>query len=99
MGRCRKVITMQVLCKASNTASDVRCNVCGQGFLVYWTRTSVAEREAKRAEITQSLREQHHSSDMPNAHPRTGFHLPEWHGEPRFSAAALLGNAPNWAIR
>jgi len=76
---------MQVLCKASNTASDVRCNVCGQGFLVYWTRSS--------------LREHHRQSDAPHAHPRMGFHLPEWHGEPQFSAAALIGGAPNWAVQ
>lgn len=91
---------MQVLCKASNSASDVRCSVCGQGFLVYWTRTSVSERETKRAEILQALKDQHLTSDnSPNAHPSSGFHLPEWHGDARFSAAALLGGAPNWATR
>ena len=90
---------MQVLCKASNTASDVRCNICGQGFLVYWTRTSAAERNARRAEILETLREHHSSADAHMAHPEVAFNLPEWSGEPRFSAAALLGNAPQtlWA--
>jgi hypothetical protein len=90
---------MQVLCKASNTATDVRCSVCGQGFLVYWTRTSPQEQQIKRAEILQALSDHHQHSDAPSAHPSMGFHLPEWHGEPRFSAAALIGGAPNWAVR
>jgi len=80
---------MQVLCKASNTASDIRCNICGQGFLVYFTRTSIQERSQRRTEILQALRD-HHTT--PN-----GFNLPEWSGEPQLSAAALLGGAPAWA--
>ena len=88
---------MQVLCKASNTASDIRCNICGQGFLVYWTRTSRKERETRRTEILEALRSHHESASDASVHPTEGFNLPEWHGEPRFSAAALLGNAPSWA--
>jgi hypothetical protein len=89
---------MQVLCKASNTASDIQCEVCGQGFHLYWTRTSHKEREAYRARIQKALREQHADpSHAASAHPSAGFNLPEWTGEPRFSAAALLGNAPSWA--
>ena len=88
---------MQVLCKASNTASDLRCNICGQGFLVYFTRTSPQERAQRRAEILQALRDHHNGDSSHLAHPTTGFNLPEWSGNPRFSAAALLGNAPTWA--
>ena len=88
---------MQVLCKASNTASDVRCTVCGQGFLVYFTRTSPQEREQRRQEITQALRDHHMTSNHASAHPINGFNLPEWSGAPQHSAAALLGNAPAWA--
>jgi len=88
---------MQVLCKASNSASDIRCNVCGQGFLVYWTRTSTAERGVARVGILQALRGHHGSSSDASAHPTVGFNLPEWGGEAGASAAALLGNAPAWA--
>jgi hypothetical protein len=88
---------MQVLCKASNNASDIRCKVCGQGFLVYWTRTSLAERAAARAGIEQALRAHHDTDDSASAHPTAGFNLPEWDGEASSSAAALLGNAPAWA--
>jgi hypothetical protein len=88
---------MQVLCKASNSASDIRCNVCGQGFLVYWTRTSLAERGAARDGILKALRGHHEGSSDASAHPTAGFNLPEWDGDASASAAALLGNAPAWA--
>ena len=91
------VEAMQVLCQVSNTASDVRCPVCGQGFLVYWTRSSAVERAERRQEIVQSLREHHIADQTVRAHPQTGFHLPEWDGEPHVSAAALLGGAPKLA--
>jgi hypothetical protein len=89
---------MQVLCKASKTASDIRCTICGQGFLVYWTRNSIEERAAARAGILQALRDHHTDSETASAHPASGFNLPEWSGDPRASAAALLGNAPAWAF-
>ncbi len=89
---------MQVLCKASNTASDVRCSVCGQGFLVYWTRTSASERASRKAEIVEALRNHHVMGDGASVHPESGFNLPTWSGETRFSAAALIGNAPAWAV-
>ena len=89
---------MQVLCKASNTASDIRCHVCGQGFLVYWTRSAPTEREERRREIVKALRAHHTTDQSAAAHPGTGFNLPEWDGDARFSAAALLGNAPAWAV-
>jgi hypothetical protein len=88
---------MQVLCKASKTAGDVQCSVCGQGFLVYWTRTSASERAKMQAVIVRALQAQHAEASGSEAHPEAGFNLPEWNGEPRFSAAALLGNAPEWA--
>jgi len=88
---------MPVLCKASNTANDVRCTVCGQGFLVYFTRTSPQEREQRRSEITQALRDHHVTSNHTSAHPTNGFNLPAWTGAPEHSAAALLGGAPAWA--
>lgn len=88
---------MQVLCKASNTASDVRCEVCGQGFLVYWTRTSAEERTRRKVEIAATLRAHHEANEGAHVHPTVGFNLPEWGGEAAASAAALLGNAPQWA--
>jgi hypothetical protein len=90
---------MQVLCKISNTASDVRCRVCGQGFLVYWSRTSRAEQAETRTRIIEELADQHLSaSSTEHVHPRTGFNLPAWSGMPKFSGAALLGGAKEWAL-
>jgi hypothetical protein len=89
---------MQVLCKISNTVSDVRCKVCGQGFLIYWSRTSQTEREATRRQVVEALAEQHSSSNSEHVHPRTGFNIPDWSGLPDFSAAALLGGAANWSV-
>ena len=90
---------MQVLCKLSNTASDVRCSICGQGFLVYWTRTSKSEQDATRSKIVEALAAQHEgASSTEHVHPRTGFTVPKWSGLPAFSGAALLGGAHSWSI-
>jgi hypothetical protein len=89
---------MQVLCKISDTVSDVRCKVCGQGFLVYWSRTSRAEQDATRRQVIEALAEQHTNSNSDNVHPRTGFNIPEWSGLPNLSAAALLGGAHDWSL-
>jgi hypothetical protein len=89
---------MQVLCKTSNTVSDVRCKVCGQGFLVYWSRSSRTEQEATRRHVIEALAKQHTSSSNANAHPKTGFNVPDWSGLPAFSGAALLGGANNWSL-
>ena len=89
---------MQVLCKVSDTVSDIRCEICGQGFRVYWSRTSQAEQDATRRHVVEALARQHSSSNSDQVHPRTGFNIPEWSGLPNFSAAALLGGAHNWSV-
>jgi hypothetical protein len=63
---------MHVHCKASDTVNDLRCNICGQGFLIYWTRSS-AEDAPTRAEIQQILCSHHHDSAGPSAHPQLEF--------------------------
>lgn len=83
---------MQVLCKPSEDAPDVQCPVCGQGFLLYWERTGSAQRESARAEIQQALCE-HHAEGCAGVHPESPFNIPSWSGQPKFSAAALLGGA------
>jgi len=89
---------MQVLCKLSNTVSDVRCNVCGQGFLVYWSRTSLVEQEVTRRKVVDALALQHGTSSSADVHPRTGFNVPQWEGPAHFSGAALLGGVENWSL-
>ncbi len=76
----------QVLCTLSNEASDVRCAVCGQGFLVYWARYSRAEQAECRQKIKEHLRNHHIFAHDPGAdrriHPRNPFTVPEWPGLP-----------------
>jgi hypothetical protein len=71
---------MQVLCKISNTASDVHCKVCGQGFLIYWSRTARSERDRVGRQIVEALSQQHTASHSSQAHPRTGFTVTSWSG-------------------
>jgi hypothetical protein len=86
---------MQVLCERSNTGNDVRCNVCGQGFLVYWERSSRAEREQARRDVIQALADHH--EDLTTGHPGGGG-APPPPPPPRYSGAALLGGAPAYAL-
>ena len=65
---------MQMLCKISTAYSDVRCPVCQQGFLVYWTRLNASHREDQRERLMQGLRLHHTDRLLPDAHP-PAFHL------------------------
>ena len=80
---------MQVLCERSNTGSDVRCTICGQGFLVYWQRTSPSERALARQKVILTLKE-HHENEMSghHAHPSERFSIPSWDTDVRFAAIA-----------
>jgi hypothetical protein len=59
---------MQMLCKVSNVFSDVRCPVCGQGFLVYWTRVAAKSREEQRTFLLEGLRGHHGVTSTTDAH-------------------------------
>jgi hypothetical protein len=89
---------MQVLCKLSHTVSDVHCKICGQGFLVYWSRPAHAEQETARRQVVEALERHHTTTSSAQAHPRTGFNVPDWSGLARFSGAALLGGAETWSL-
>jgi hypothetical protein len=76
----------EVVCKLSNEGSDVRCRVCGQGFLVYWARFSRAEQAESRRVIQEELR-RHHLWEMAGeeahtVHPRESFTVVEACAEP-----------------
>jgi hypothetical protein len=89
---------MQVLCKTSNQNAETFCSVCGQGFALYWERPTKAERANALREIEKTLRGHHYNQAGPAAHPNRGFLVPEWKGSTAFSGAAILGNAPSWAL-
>jgi hypothetical protein len=84
----------EVVCKLSNEASDVRCSVCGQGFLAYWAKFSRAEQDQSRRVIQEVLR-RHHAGETagmdPHAvHPRESFTVVETCVEPEYAAAAQV---------
>jgi hypothetical protein len=81
----------QVSCLLSHAGSDVRCAVCGQGFLVHWAKLSRAEQMACRRVIQDHLRNHHTVARDTEAdrriHPRDEFGVPEWMGLAAFAAA------------
>jgi hypothetical protein len=89
---------MQVLCKSSNEHAETSCSVCGQGFALFWERPSKPERAQAMREIEKILRSHHYNVAGPEAHPNRGFLVPQWEGQIAFSGAAILGNAPSWAL-
>jgi hypothetical protein len=89
---------MQVLCKSSTENADTSCSVCGQGFVLFWERETKAEKAQALREIDKTLRNHHREQAGPEAHPVRGFLVPEWKGQIAFSGAAILGNAPSWAL-
>jgi len=89
---------MQVLCKSTNGASELTCNVCGQGFVMFWDRQSRAERVEAIRDIQQTLRYQHRSEKGPDAHPNGGFLVPEWKSSISAAGASIFGHVPSWAL-
>jgi hypothetical protein len=88
---------MQVLLKSAESAVETRCSVCGQGFVMFWERqTSMEQSEAMR--LIESTLRHHHQAGGDHVHPDKGFLVPEWDGPVAFSGAAILGNAPVWAL-
>jgi hypothetical protein len=67
---------MSIECRPSNLGSDVRCEVCGQGFFLYGDRSITRERRAVHATVQQMLRNQHDAEQ----HPEAGF-VVEWKAE------------------
>jgi hypothetical protein len=82
---------MQVLIRKSDIKQDVQCSICGQGFRLYWERTSVSEQEATLDTVHDSLRRDHASDLTSAAHSDAPYTVPRWEGAPQFSGAALLG--------
>jgi hypothetical protein len=88
---------MQVLLKSAESGVETRCSVCGQGFVMFWERQSKMERGEALREIEVTLRHHHHAAGT-HVHPDKGFLVPAWDGPIAFSGAAILGNAPVWAL-
>ena len=80
---------MQMLCKVSTVFSDVRCPVCGQGFLVYWTRLQAKHRDEQRERLIDGLRLQHSTGSGAEMHPAS-FHLADGLSPAPYGEAAPL---------
>ena len=89
---------MQVLLKSSNECAETRCSVCGHGFAMYWERQTLEEQAEALHEVGVTLESHHRGANGVGAHPDHGFVVPAWDGPVAFSGAAILGNAPAWAL-
>jgi len=93
---------MQVICKSTDekmeAAAETHCCVCGQGFVMFWERQTRMERAEAMREIQKVLVSHHNHSAGTKAHPDRGFLVPQWDGPIAYSGAAILGNAPSWAL-
>ncbi len=89
---------MQLLLKSSDQAPDLRCEVCGEGFAFFCERRTDDDLATAIETARQTIHSHHHGPASNHAHPRNGFLVPSWNGPIEFSGAALLGNAPIWAL-
>lgn len=89
---------MQVSCKSTHDAADLRCAVCGQGFQLTWERHSKLQRSLAIGEIARTLRSHHGQQAGPSAHPAGGFVVQQKQGTLVGPVAAVTGHAPNWAL-
>jgi hypothetical protein len=89
---------MQVFCKRTTGNAEIKCCVCGQGFVIFWERQSRSERTEALQEIQKTLRGHHQKLESPEAHPQAGFLIPGWDGPNAYRGAAVLGHAPTWAL-
>ncbi len=74
-------------------SGEIRCPICGQGFLIFEELAAHASQIESRRIIQQTLRSQHTvPGKLSNAHPESTFDIPGWRGEPLFSASASLSD-------
>ena len=59
---------MQLLCRSYEGRGDVACPVCGQGFLLYWTRQSPGDHPVLLSVIVDALGRQHVTHSAAEAH-------------------------------
>lgn len=66
---------MSITCLLSQTSNDLRCPVCGQGFLVFAERASATVREQIRRRVQRAMRTHHAGAGMGTleVHPTDAF--------------------------
>lgn len=89
---------MQVLCVSTEEPdADLSCKICGHKYKLYFERNSAAEQATAMTMVVQTLINHHALGKDGPVHPEIPFNVPEWSGSARWSAAALLGGAPEWS--
>ena len=65
---------MSVTCLLSNTANDLRCPVCGQGFLLFAERATATVREQVKRRVQRAMRAHHAGTQGGlDVHPTAAF--------------------------
>ena len=67
---------MSIDLKPSSLGSDVRCAVCGQGFLLFSSRLAHLHHHKVQSHAQDALRAQHAYCNDHHAHPAEGFSMP-----------------------
>lgn len=67
---------MSIELRPSTLCSDVRCTVCGQGFLLFSSRLAHLHHYEVLTHVQQALRRRHTDCDNDSAHPAEGFCMP-----------------------
>ena len=68
---------MSVECMPSKLGSDVRCAVCGQGFLLFSSRAMNQRRDQVRVLIQAELRRHHEQCHEGHPEERFTMYLPQ----------------------
>ena len=81
---------MPIPCLPTETSFDVRCPVCGRGFLLLSAPTLLLQRWALRRAARRALATQHDvvCDRSETAHPNEVFDLPGWDEEPETGASS-----------
>ena len=84
---------MSITCLLSQTVNDLRCPVCGQGFLVFAEHTSATVREQVRRRVQGTMRMHHAGAEgSTDVHPTLAFAVA---GEDDTVAGRLSGWQPD----
>jgi hypothetical protein len=79
--------------RQSKIASNIRCAICGQGFLIHAEPGMQVTPEVSCRIVQHALRGHHAShTGSPGDHPASTFHIPTWSGAKALSASASLSN-------
>jgi hypothetical protein len=87
------------LCQPSKLSANVRCPVCGQGFLIYAANGIHDGHNINRRIIEHALRSHHGGCPVSSSvHPQSTFSIPSGPGSDRFLASASLSNLLDSAV-